>query len=127
MSENPLTVYYDGGCPLCRREIDFYRQRTGADVAYQDICAIDGADVAADLSKQDALQRFHVRDESGALVDGAAAFATLWRATPGFRRLGAWLNGPPWRAVAEAFYRLFLILRPGLQWAVRRIDRSSTG
>ena len=25
----PLTVYYDGACPVCRREIGFYRKRTG--------------------------------------------------------------------------------------------------
>jgi predicted DCC family thiol-disulfide oxidoreductase YuxK len=26
-----LTVYYDGGCPICAREIGFYRARPGAE------------------------------------------------------------------------------------------------
>ena len=27
----PLTVFYDGACPLCDREISFYKRRRGAE------------------------------------------------------------------------------------------------
>ncbi|MEC8852758.1 MAG: DCC1-like thiol-disulfide oxidoreductase family protein, partial [Pseudomonadota bacterium] len=36
----PLTIFYDGGCPLCAREIAFYRRRAGAG-------RLDWIDVAA--------------------------------------------------------------------------------
>jgi hypothetical protein len=37
-----LTVYYDGACPLCRREIDFYRRRgRAAPIEWVDAAAGD--------------------------------------------------------------------------------------
>lgn len=40
------TVYYDGACPLCQREISFYRQRKGAE-------AVRWVDVAQDDAPKD--------------------------------------------------------------------------
>lgn len=37
MNELP-TVYYDGGCPVCSREINFYRHRPGGEsLAWVDV------------------------------------------------------------------------------------------
>jgi hypothetical protein len=40
-----LTVYYDGSCPICSREIGFYRARPGADGFDWVNVAGDGAEV----------------------------------------------------------------------------------
>ncbi len=76
-TDSPITVYYDGACPVCRREIGFYRARTGGAVEYCDVAT--AACPAPDLSREDALQRFHVRLGDGTLVSGAGAFLALWR------------------------------------------------
>lgn len=111
-----LTVFYDGACPLCAREIAFYRRRKGSEaLSWVDLGACAPESVATGLSKEAALARFHVRDAEGKLLSGGAAFAALWAALPGFRLFGrAFQVGPfPW--ILEWAYRVFLTLRPGLR------------
>ncbi|MEM9898096.1 MAG: DUF393 domain-containing protein [Pseudomonadota bacterium] len=121
--EPSLTVYFDGACPLCRREIGFYQKRTQS-VDYCDVSVGDG-NVAEDLNREDALRRFHVRTEDGDLLSGAAAFAEVWKFTPGFEWLGRVIAKRPFVNIAEFAYRAFLIGRPYLQWLARLIDGSS--
>ncbi|BAQ48643.1 MULTISPECIES: DUF393 domain-containing protein [Methylobacterium] len=119
-----LTVYYDGACPLCRREIAHYRGRAGAErVRFVDLAGPGRLDLGPDLDLAAARARFHVREADGRLVSGAAAFARLWRRFPGWRwlarlvelRLFGWR---PLLPFAEAAYRLSLIVRP---WLARRL------
>jgi hypothetical protein len=44
-------------------------------------------------------------------VSGTAAFAEIWRGMPGLRWLGRLLAIPPFGALAELGYRLFLRAR----------------
>ena len=108
-TQSPLTVYYDGACPVCRREIGFYEKRTGSAVSYCNV-AVEACP-APDLDREAALKRFHVRLPDGALVSGAAAFLALWRATPGFRLPGRLLSAAPVVAVLDVAYDGFLKLR----------------
>ena len=115
------TVYFDGACPLCRTEIDYYRRcdRDGA------LCFVDVSEASAamptDLDRARALQRFHVRVNDGSLVSGAAAFIEVWRRLPGWR-MAAWIAALPGvPAMLELGYRLFLLVRPGI---ARRFGRS---
>lgn len=115
-----LTVYHDGSCPLCRREIALYQRQRGAErLAWHDVSA--GAPTGPGLSCEAAMRRFHVRDAQGRLYSGAAGFARLWRSLPGWRVLG-WLAAvPPISWLLELAYRAFLPLRPRLQrWARAR-------
>jgi predicted DCC family thiol-disulfide oxidoreductase YuxK len=109
-----LTVYFDGSCPLCRREIALYRRARGAErLAWVDVSA--GAELGTDLSCQAAMRRFHVRQARGDLLSGGAAFARLWRALPAWRLLGLCCSWPPVSWALELAYRIFLPLRPTLQ------------
>lgn len=114
MSETPrATVYYDGACPLCRREIGLYRACPGAErIDWVDVAAIEQP--AADLDRASALARFHVRTADGRLVSGAAAFLALWRSLPGWRVAARLLAVPPLPWLLERFYRLFLRIRPAI-------------
>ena len=107
-----LTVYYDGGCPICRREIGAYRTMDGAErLGWVDV-ADPATDPGDDLDREAALARLHVRDADGRLVSGAAAFAAMWRAFPRTRALGRLAGTRPALAVLEPAYRLFLRARP---------------
>ena len=119
MNSPELTIYYDGSCPLCRREIAFYRRQPGSErLDWMDVSA--GACLGEGLSCDAAMRRFHVREASGRLLNGGAAFARLWRALPGWRLLGWLMAWPPMSWVLELAYRAFLPLRPRLQRLVRR-------
>lgn len=113
----PLTVYYDGACPLCRREIGFYRRRRGAErLRWLDVSAADAdTRLPTGLNRSAALRRFHVRLPDGRLTSGGAAFAELWSALPGFRLAGRLFRRRPLVDLLELGYRGFLPLRPCLQ------------
>jgi len=122
-SQKALTVFYDGACPLCRREIAFYRRRRGANnVAWRDIsdAAVGDGDIAPGLSACEARARFHVLDARGVLHSGGDAFASLWRALPAFRIAGQIARFQPFRWILNRSYNAFLKIRPQLQTFVRR-------
>jgi predicted DCC family thiol-disulfide oxidoreductase YuxK len=118
-----LTVFYDGSCPLCAREIGFYRRRKGAErIDWRDISCSGEQEVAPGLSKDIALARFHVRSADGHLASGGEAFARLWTALPPFRLAGCILQRRPFVWCLNAAYDAFLKIRPCLQsLATRRM------
>lgn len=104
----PLTVYYDGACPLCRREVAWYRRldRAGR-LAWQDVSR-DAGDLARDgVCQADALARIHARRPDGTLVTGAAAFVAMWERLPGFRWLAPVARQRPMLAILERAYVWF--------------------
>lgn len=120
-----VTVFYDGGCPLCAAEIGFYRRRRGADgVLWVDVSASATEDVAAGLTRDQALRRFHVRDGDGRLVSGGRAFAVLWAALPGYAWLGRLFRLQPLAWTIDRAYDRFLGWRPRLQALARRRARA---
>lgn len=110
-------VFYDGACPLCRAEIGFYR-KSGAQAQFCDI-AETGSPLPEGPCREAMLARFHVRRGDGELVSGAAAFAELWKATPGWRWFGHLAATPPFVWIGEVLYRVFLRIRPALQRLAR--------
>ncbi len=107
-------VFYDGGCPVCSREIALYQRLSdGASdrPAFENIMA-ENAILPDGVSREAALARFHVRLRSGEVVSGAAAFIALWRATPRFRLLGRLASVPPLPLLLEWAYLGFLKARP---------------
>jgi len=123
MSQAPrLSVYFDGSCPLCRREIALYqRNRLAHQLAWVGVgLGAQAGELGGGLGCTQAMARFHVRDAQGRLFGGAAGFSQLWLALPGWRWLG-WLSAwPPLSWGFEGLYRLFLPLRPSLQRGLTR-------
>lgn len=110
MSET--TVYYDGACPVCSREIAQYRRARGAEaLRFVDVTRCDGAALGEGLTREQALAAMHVRRADGSLVRGARAFGEIWGALPGFRPLAWVMRLPGMVALAELGYAGFLRLR----------------
>lgn len=107
-----IDVWFDGGCPLCQREISFMRRldRAGR-IRFIDLSR---GDAACPLDRADMLAQFHAR-ENGKIVSGAAAFGAMWRAIPMLRPLGLAARLPWIAALLEWSYIRFLRVRPRLQ------------
>lgn len=106
------TVYYDGACPVCSREIAQYRRARGAEnLQFIDVTACDVAALGDDLTREQALAAMHVRRPDGTLVQGARAFGDIWAALPAFRPLAWAMRVPGAGWVADLGYAGFLRVR----------------
>lgn len=112
MNETPATdlpiVFYDGGCPLCRREIAHY-QRIDRDglIRWLDIQQSEDELQANGLTWEKAMRRMHVRDSDGRMVSGADAFVALWRHIPRYRFIARIVSLPGVHWVSEQVYSAF--------------------
>jgi len=116
MPNSSVNVWFDGACPLCRREIGLMRSldRRGR-LRFIDVA---NDDAACPLDRETLLARFHAQEAGGPIVSGAAAFAAMWRAIPLLRPLGLLARIPAVLWMLERLYLLFLRVRPRLQrWA----------
>ncbi|MCI5046309.1 MAG: DUF393 domain-containing protein [Aquisalinus sp.] len=115
-NNHTLTVFHDGSCPLCIREIALLKRALpdNTTIRFEDISAPDAVP-SCDIDKAKLMARFHCRLPDGSIVDGAQAFTEVWS----YARFMGWLKpvgrfGPS-RAVLNALYALFLQVRPWLQ------------
>jgi predicted DCC family thiol-disulfide oxidoreductase YuxK len=105
-----LTVFYDGGCPVCRAEIAQYRRTPGAERCHW-VDANQHSAGPGGPSRQQLLARLHVLDAEGRWHSGAAAFAQLWRRLPAWAWLGEIARLPAALSLMETGYRGFLGVR----------------
>ncbi len=119
-ANNQVTVFFDGSCPLCRREIGFYQNSVGAEqIRWEDVSRVSDGQVAADLSCQQAMARFHVRAADGSLKSGAAAFVELWLSLKYWHWFGRLFAHPPGIWLLEKCYVGFLRIRPAIQRRIK--------
>ena len=104
-------VYYDGSCSICRREIDFYRRRRGAE-KFQWVDLSTAPEALPDgVTLKDALSTFHIQTSEGRVLRGATAFAAVWSELPAFRAFGIVSAMWPFNWLLSGLYSLFLQYR----------------
>lgn len=112
ISKHCATVFYDGGCPLCRAEIQTYQKAKGADrVCWVDANVCYESDLGEGLNRSSALARLHVRQANGDLVSGARAFVVIWQTLPHWRWLALISKMPGMLPLIELTYLSFLKFR----------------
>jgi predicted DCC family thiol-disulfide oxidoreductase YuxK len=121
------TIFYDGLCQLCSREIDVFRRRVrDGSLAYVDIAGA-GFDAAAHgVNAERVNKHMHVRDEAtGRMLVGVDALIGMWECVPGFRWLAVLSRLPVLRQLSEVGYAVFAWVRPKLP--KRRRDECESG
>jgi len=114
------TVFFDGSCPICTAEINQYKvlipitEIRWVDVTEPNFTPPDGQ------TKERLMQRFHVLNNNGELISGAAAFVYLWEQLPGWRRLAVIAKIPGALDLMEFGYKAFLKIRPQVQSLIKK-------
>ncbi|MGE5347594.1 MAG: thiol-disulfide oxidoreductase DCC family protein [Acidithiobacillales bacterium] len=102
-----IEIFYDGGCPLCTREVALLRRldRRGR-VRFTDITA-EGFDAAsAGVPWGELMDRIHGRLSDGTLVEGVEVFRRVYTAV-GYGALVAPTRLPGIAHLLDLAYRLF--------------------
>jgi predicted DCC family thiol-disulfide oxidoreductase YuxK len=124
MKTAPLTLYYDGLCPLCSREMDHYRRHAGsAPVAFVDITE-PGFDAAAHGLDPRRIHRVMHARQGDRLFTAVDAFIALWETLPGYTWLARLARVPALYELMKAGYHVFAFVRP---WLPRRRRDCATG
>ncbi len=108
-------VLFDGACPLCVREVAFYRRLRGADSLDWVDVSKSGEAAVCGVGREQALARFHVVMPGGEAISGAAGFVQVWKRLPAFRPLAWMFSFPGGVWLLERAYLGFLRIRPFLQ------------
>ncbi len=103
-----ITVFYDGKCGLCSKEINHYRTiaPSGA-FDWQDITESMAGLEQEGVSLADGLRRLHARDAAGELHVGVDAFILMWRQLKRWRVLAVLVALPGIRQIAAFTYEHF--------------------
>lgn len=113
-------VYFDGSCPLCKREIAVYKNlKSDQPIEWVDVSATDPT-LPPGLDRHELMRRFHARTADGRVVSGAEAFVHIWGQLPGWRVLAHLAKLPGGLLVMELAYRGFLKIRPAVQRLFRK-------
>jgi predicted DCC family thiol-disulfide oxidoreductase YuxK len=114
-ARNPVKVFFDGGCPLCRREIDHYRRLSAlGPIEWIDIAIDDDALRNHGLTREAAMARFHVLDTADQWQTGVPAFLELWSHLPVYRWMARILRASRLENLLDKVYVRFA------SWRLRR-------
>ena len=96
------TLYYDGRCDLCMREIARLEKLGDGTLALCDIHSVDDDTLP---SKDTLLKNLHLRTADNTLLVGVDANVAAWQHT----RYGAWFSWMQWP-----------FIKPAADWCYRR-------
>ena len=81
MKPYPLTVYFDGECPICRREIDLMKIFNRRErLQFIDFSTTSYRPTAHGLNQCDLGRVIHARWSDGTLISGVEVFRETWEA-----------------------------------------------
>ena len=102
------TMFFDGGRPLCSREVAHYRRLDrGGRIHWVDITDQPEALSEYGIAHGTAMERLHALDEDGQVVSGVPAFVAIWRQLPVYRHFARVVEGLGLVPVLDWLYTRF--------------------
>lgn len=112
-----ITVFYDGKCGLCSKEINHYRKKAPAGIFdWQDITESSEDLKKEGISLSEGLKLLHAKDKSNMMHVGVDAFILIWKQLKRWRVLALLVGLPIIRQIADMAYRTFA------NWRFKRLE-----
>ncbi len=111
-----LTLFFDGACPLCRREINHYKKKDAKRHLIEFIDITSPPFKASDYDLDDVAlhAKMHVKKANGQVVTGVDSFLAIWELFPEYRWLKKLVGNPFVKPLAHVGYWCFAKVRPYL-------------
>jgi predicted DCC family thiol-disulfide oxidoreductase YuxK len=112
-SSPALSVYYDGLCPLCYREIEHYLTLKGSSqIRFVDITHSEFSAPKEGVDPKKVHQHLHSRNAAGEIKTGIDAFVEIWRILPRYRLLASIASTTGIKPLLQLAYAGFARVRP---------------
>lgn len=112
-----ISVYYDGKCGLCSREIRYYKRIANKDVFnWVDITENPTCLEKFGVTYKTALEALHCRDHQGNFHIGVDGFVLIWRHIPSWKFASYLIRLPIIYSLAKLAYKAFAV------WRFRRLE-----
>jgi len=103
-----ITVFYDGKCSLCSKEINHYRKIAPDGIfKWQDITKSTDELNKEGITLTEGLKLLHAKDNNGEIHVGVDAFILIWTQLKRWRVLAILAGLPMIRQIADMAYRIF--------------------
>ena len=110
---NRASVYFDGLCHLCSREIGHYQKMRGASrLLFVDITGPNFDSAREGLDPVAVHRELHVKDANGIVHTGVGAFIVIWSQLDSLRWLVPIASFKPVRLLLNLLYSAFAKARP---------------
>ena len=107
-----ITVFYDGKCGLCAKEINHYKKIAPKHLFYWvDINDNPRVLKKYNISQEMALKRLHALDNNGILHIGVDSFILIWKEIKYFKILAYCVSLPLIKPVMQYLYGKFADIR----------------
>jgi len=122
-----VTLFWDGGCPLCTTEISYYKRIDAAQrVDWVDVHATPERLDPYGLDAGDAMRKIHAIDARGKVQIGVPAFIAVWEQLPLWNILPPVLRTTPLALpIASAAYSVFARYRLKITGRGRALEAGS--
>lgn len=113
-----ITVFYDGNCGLCAKEIAHYK-RIAHNGAFNWVDITQNIKPLNDLNitLEQAMKKLHTQDANGKIYIGIDSFILIWKHLPYFKPLGYIVSLPIIKHIASFAYYKFA------NWRFKRITQ----
>ncbi|MDF1757489.1 MAG: DUF393 domain-containing protein [Legionellaceae bacterium] len=103
-----ITVFYDGKCSLCRKEITYYKRIAPPEkFIWLDLSEDSNLLTQRNVSLRTGLMFFHAEDKDGKMHTSLDAFILVWKQLRGWQYVAIIVSLPIVKPLMNLIYKLF--------------------